>query len=247
VLIEIRWLQQLADEPGVTDLPALEPPVKDVLNKLIDEFGPDDARRVKALEAETNHDVKAVEYFLREKLEGVTGRKGNLFSFLHFACTSDDINNIAYALMLRDARQRVLLPALRALTADLRALAHRFADIAMLARTHGQPATPTTLGKELANFVARLQRQAQQFANVEITAKFNGAVGNYNAHIAAYPGNDWERIGEQFVRSLDLGFTQYSTQIEPHDWIAEYAQSLSRCNTVGIGLCRDLWGYVRLG
>jgi adenylosuccinate lyase len=247
VLIEIRWLQHLADESSVTELPALEPPVKDVLNKLIDEFGPDDARRVKALEAETNHDVKAVEYFLREKLEGVTVRKGNLFSFLHFACTSEDINNIAYALMLRDARQRVLLPALRGLGADLRALAHRFADIAMLARTHGQPATPTTLGKELANFVARLQRQAQQFANVEIMAKFNGAVGNYNAHIAAYPDNDWERINEQFVRSLDLGFSQYSTQIEPHDWIAEYAQSLTRCNTVAIDLCRDLWGYVSLG
>jgi adenylosuccinate lyase len=247
VLIEIRWLQHLADESSVTELPALEPPVKDVLNKLIDEFGPDDARRVKALEAETNHDVKAVEYFLREKLEGVTVRKANLFSFLHFACTSEDINNIAYALMLRDARQRVLLPALRGLGADLRALAHRFADIAMLARTHGQPATPTTLGKELANFVARLQRQAQQFANVEIMAKFNGAVGNYNAHIAAYPDNDWERINEQFVRSLDLGFSQYSTQIEPHDWIAEYAQSLTRCNTVAIDLCRDLWGYVSLG
>jgi adenylosuccinate lyase len=247
VLIEIRWLQHLADESSISELPALEPPVKDVLNKLVDEFGPDDARRVKALEAETNHDVKAVEYFLREKLEGVTVRKGNLFSFLHFACTSEDINNIAYALMLRDARQRVLLPALRGLGADLLALAHRFADIAMLARTHGQPATPTTLGKELANFVARLQRQAQQFANVEIMAKFNGAVGNYNAHIAAYPDNDWERINEQFVRSLDLGFSQYSTQIEPHDWIAEYAQSLTRCNTVAIDLCRDLWGYVSLG
>jgi adenylosuccinate lyase len=247
VLVEIRWLQQLADESSVTELPALEPPVKDILNRLIDEFGPDDARRVKALEAETNHDVKAVEYFLREKLEGVTGRKGTLFSFLHFACTSEDINNIAYALMLRDARQRVLLPATRALASDLRALAHRFADVAMLARTHGQPATPTTLGKELANFVARLQRQAQLFGDVEIMAKINGAVGNYNAHLAAYPRNDWERISEQFVRSLDLGFTQYSTQIEPHDWIAEYAQCLARCNTVVIALCRDLWGYVSLG
>jgi adenylosuccinate lyase len=247
VLIEIRWLQHLADEASITELPALEPPVKDVLNRLIDEFGPDDARRVKALEAETNHDVKAVEYFLREKLDGVTMHKGNLFAFVHFACTSEDINNIAYALMLRDARQRVLLPTLRASCADLRALAHRFADVAMLARTHGQPATPTTLGKELANFVARLQRQAQQFGNVEIMAKFNGAVGNYNAHFAAYPRVEWERISEQFVRALDLGFTQYSTQIEPHDWIAEYVQSLARCNTVGIDLCRDLWGYVSLG
>ena len=247
MLIEIRWLQHLADESSIAELPALEPPVKDVLNRLIDEFGPDDARRIKALEGQTNHDVKAVEYFLREKLEGVSVRKGNLFAFLHFGCTSEDINNIAYALMLRDARQRVLLPAIRALSADLRALAHRFADVAMLARTHGQPATPTTLGKELANFVARLQRQAQQLGSVEIMGKFNGAVGNFNAHIAAYPDNDWERIAEQFVSSLDLGFTRYSTQIEPHDWIAEYAQSLSRCNTVGIDLCRDVWGYVSLG
>jgi adenylosuccinate lyase len=247
VLVEVRWLQHLADEPSIEELGALEPPVKDVLNRLVDEFGPDDARRVKALEAQTNHDVKAVEYFLREKLEGVSVRKGNLFAFLHFACTSEDINNIAYALMLRDARQRVLSPTLRALSMDLRGLAHRFADVPMLARTHGQPATPTTLGKELANFVVRLQRQALQFGNVEIMGKFNGAVGNYNAHVAAYPAADWRRISENFIRSLDLGFTGYSTQIEPHDWIAEYMQSLSRCNTVAIGLCRDLWGYVSLG
>jgi adenylosuccinate lyase len=247
VLIEVRWLQHLADDPSIGDLQALEPPVKDVLNRLVDEFGVDDARRVKALEAQTNHDVKAVEYFLREKLAGVTARQGNLHAFLHFACTSEDINNLAYALMLRDARQRVVLPALRALSADLRALAHRFADVAMLARTHGQPATPTTLGKELANFVARLQRQTQQFGNVEIMGKFNGAVGNFNAHVAAYPDSDWEGISERFVRSLDIGFTRYSTQIEPHDWIAEYSQSLSRCNTVVIDLCRDLWGYVSLG
>jgi adenylosuccinate lyase len=246
VLIEVRWLQHLADEPSLAELQPLEPPVKDVLNALIDEFSLDDARRVKALEAQTNHDVKALEYFLREKLEGVPAR-GNLHAFLHFACTSEDINNLAYALMLRDARQRVLLPALKALSSDLRAVAHRFADVAMLARTHGQPATPTTLGKELANFVARLQRQSQQFAGVEILGKFNGAVGNFNAHVAAYPDSDWEAISGRFVRSLDLEVTRYSTQIEPHDWIAEYCQALSRCNTVALGLCRDLWGYVSLG
>jgi adenylosuccinate lyase len=247
VLVEVRWLQHLADEPSLDDLSALEPPVKDVLNQVVDTFGIDDAQRVKALETTTKHDVKAVEYFLREKLTGVSGSPGNLSAFLHFACTSEDINNLAYALMLRDARQRVLLPALRALTADLRLLAHRFADVAMLARTHGQPASPTTLGKELANFVARLQRQSQQFGAVEILGKLNGAVGNFNAHTAAYPDCDWEAISERFIQSLDLGYTRYSTQIEPHDWIAEYCQAMSRCNTVIIDLCRDLWGYVSLG
>ena len=246
VLVEVRWLQHLADDSSLAELQPLEPPVKDVLNALIDQFSLDDARRVKTLEAQTNHDVKALEYFLREKLEGVPAR-GNLHAFLHFACTSEDVNNLAYALMLRDARQRVLLPALRALSSDLRVIAHRFADVAMLARTHGQPATPTTLGKELANFVARLQRQSQQFGGVEIMGKFNGAVGNFNAHVAAYPDNDWEAISERFVRSLDLEVTRYSTQIEPHDWIAEYCQALSRCNTVAVDLCRDVWGYVSLG
>ena len=247
VLIEVRWLQHLADEPTLAELAALEPPVKDVLNGVVDQFGLDDATRVKALEAETNHDVKAVEYFLREKLAGIPADRGKLHAFLHFACTSEDINNLAYALMLRDARQRVLLPALRTLISDLRLLAHRFADVAMLARTHGQPATPTTLGKELANFVARLQHQAQLFGEVEIRAKFNGAVGNFNAHAAAYPDGDWESISERFIRSMDLGFTRYSTQIEPHDWVAEYCHALCRCNTVAIDLCRDLWGYVSLG
>ena len=246
VLVEVRWLQHLADEPSLQELEPLEPPVKDVLNAVVDSFSLEDARRVKALEAQTNHDVKAVEYFLREKLEGVP-TQGNLHAFIHFACTSEDINNLAYALMLRDARQRVLLPAIRTLIADLRVVAHRFAAVAMLARTHGQPATPTTLGKELANFVARLQRQSQQLGNVEIMGKLNGAVGNYNAHTAAYPHSDWETIGARFIESLDLGFTLYSTQIEPHDWIAEYCQSLARCNTVAIDLCRDLWGYVSLG
>ena len=247
VLIEVRWLQCLADALDIPELAPLEPPVKDLLNQLVDQFGLDDARRIKVLEAATNHDVKAVEYFLRERLEGVTGSAANIQAFLHFACTSEDINNLAYALMLRDARQRVLLPALRALTSDLRVLAHRFADVAMLSRTHGQPASPTTLGKELANFVARLKRQTQQFADVEIFGKFNGAVGNFNAHAVAYPETDWARISEQFVASLDLNCTRYSTQIEPHDWIAEYCQALFRCDTVVMDLCRDLWGYVSLG
>jgi adenylosuccinate lyase len=247
VLVEVRWLQHLADEPALTDLAPLASPVKDVLNQIVDGFGVDDAKRVKALEAETNHDVKAVEYFLREKLEGISGVAGNLIAFLHFASTSEDINNLAYALMLRDARQRVLLPLVKSLTAELRALAHRFADLPMLARTHGQAATPTTLGKEIANFVARLQRQSELFGAVAPFGKFNGAVGNYNAHVIAYPGVDWLGVTDRFLESLGLTCARYTTQIEPHDWIAEYCHALSRLNTVAIDLCRDLWGYISLG
>jgi adenylosuccinate lyase len=246
-LIEVRWLQHLADEPAIAELPPLEAPQKDVLNRIVDEFSIDDASRIKALEAKTNHDVKAVEYFLRQNLEGVANGAESLTTFIHFACTSEDINNLSYALMLRDARQRVLLPALRELGAALRDLAHRFADVPMLARTHGQPATPTTLGKEIANFVARLQRQTELYAAVRIDGKFNGAVGNHNAHVAAYPGADWIAITDRFLDSLGLTAARYTTQIEPHDWIAEYCQALMRCNTVLIALARDFWGYISLG
>ena len=246
-LIEVRWLQHLADEPSIPELESLEPPIKDVLNQIVDEFSGDDAGRIKALEATTNHDVKAVEYYLRQKLDGVAVKSGNLASFIHFACTSEDINNLSYALMLRDARQRVLLPAMRELTTDLRSLAHRYAAVPMLARTHGQPATPTTLGKEIANFVYRLQRQTELFAAVAIQGKFNGAVGNHNAHVAAYPDADWIAITDRFIVSLDLLPTRYTTQIEPHDWIAEYCQAISRFNTVLVDLCRDFWSYISLG
>ncbi|HWN38669.1 MAG TPA: adenylosuccinate lyase [Gammaproteobacteria bacterium] len=246
-LIEVRWLQHLADEPSIAELESLEPPIKDVLNQIVDAFSADDAERIKALEAKTNHDVKAVEYYLQQKLEGVAVTSGNLVSFIHFACTSEDINNLSYALMLRDARQRVLLPAMRELTTDLRALAHRFAAVPMLARTHGQPATPTTLGKEIANFVHRLQRQTELFAAVAIYGKFNGAVGNHNAHVAAYPNADWLAITDRFLASLGVQTTRYTTQIEPHDWIAEYCQALARFNTVLIDLTRDFWGYISLG
>jgi adenylosuccinate lyase len=246
-LIEVRWLQHLADEPALDDLEPLDSPLKDVLNEIVDNFSIDDAKRVKALEATTNHDVKAVEYFLREKLDGTAGAAANLTAFLHFASTSEDINNLSYALMLRDARQRVLLPLMKQLTNELRSEAHDLAHIPMLARTHGQPATPTTLGKELANFVYRMQRQSEQFANVEICGKFNGAVGNFNAHAVAYPHADWIEISEKFLATLGLTPTRYTTQIEPHDWIAEYCQALARFNTVAIDLCRDLWGYISLG
>jgi adenylosuccinate lyase len=246
-LIEVRWLQHLADEPSIADLPPLDSPLKDVLNDIVDKFSVDDAQHVKAFEAVTNHDVKAVEYFLRDKLDGTQGASANLIAFLHFASTSEDINNLSYALMLRDARQRVLIPLMKQLAIDLRTQAQELADVAMLARTHGQPATPTTVGKELANFVARLERQADQFANVEICGKFNGAVGNFNAHAVTYPEADWVAITDRFLKSLGLTPTRYTTQIEPHDWIAEYCQALERFNTVVIDLCRDAWGYISLG
>jgi len=247
VLIEVRWLQHLADEPAITGLQPLEPPVKDVLNQLVDEFSVEDANRVKVKERNTNHDVKAVEYFLRDRLDGVTSKDEHLASFLHFACTSEDINNLAYALMLRDVRQRVLVPRMKALATELRIRARRLTDVPMLSRTHGQSATPTTLGKELANFIARLERQIAQFADVEILGKMNGAVGNFNAHIVAYPDADWPAVSARFVESLGLSYQAYTTQIDPHDWIAEYAQVLCRLNTVLIDLCRDLWSYISLG
>ena len=246
-LVEVRWLQFLADEKGIEDLPPLERPVNDVLNQLVDNFSIKDAEQAKAIERETNHDVKAVEYFLRARLEGVSNAATRLEPFLHFACTSEDINNLAYALMLRDARQRVLLPRMRALASALRELAHSHAELAMLARTHGQAASPTTLGKEFANFVARLETQAARFASVPVLGKLNGAVGNFNAHAVAYPDLDWLEISSRFVGSLGLENTVYTTQIEPHDWIAEYAQAAIRYNTVLIDLSRDIWGYISLG
>ena len=245
--VEIRWLQHLASDPDLPEIGTLDQPLNEILDQLVDGFTMDDARRVKVLEAETNHDVKAVEYFLREKLDGTSNAATALGPYLHFACTSEDINNLAYALMLTDARQKVLIPSMKTLTKDLQTLAHEFADLPMLARTHGQPASPTTLGKELANFVYRLTQQLERFTAVRVYGKFNGAVGNFNAHVAAYPEADWRGISERFVESLGLNPTTYSTQIEPHDWIAEYVQGLSRFNTVLLDLCQDLWCYVSLG
>ena len=246
-LVEVRWLQHLAAEPAIDALAPLDAAANDVLNSLVDHFDLEDARRVKALEAETNHDVKAVEYFLREKLSGVGDSTPGLLAFVHFACTSEDINNLAYALMLRDARTGLLLPQMQRLADDLRALAHAFADVPMLSRTHGQPASPTTLGKEFANFVYRLSQQCEELGRVGIFGKCNGAVGNFNAHVAAYPDAAWRRIATQFVESLGLEPTTHTTQVEPHDWMAAYCQALMRCNTILLDLCRDLWGYVSLG
>ena len=246
VLVEIRWLQCLADE---LDVPELAPPssvMKDRLNHIIDDFSIDDAERVKKIEATTNHDVKAVEYFIREKL-GDGPETQALKDFLHFACTSEDINNLSYALMLRAARSDVLIPKMRDLRSKLNMLAKEYADLPMLSRTHGQTASPTTLGKELANVIARLDRTQKQFASVEILGKFNGAVGNYNAHVIAYPNADWPAIAHRFVESLGIDPNPYTTQIEPHDWTAEYSHALIRYNTILIDFSRDVWGYISLG
>jgi len=245
VLVEVRWLQCLADESDLAEIGPLSSVMKDVLNNIVDEFALDDAERIKKIEATTNHDVKAVEYFIREKL-GDGPETDALKDFVHFGCTSEDINNLSYALMLRAARSEVLLPQMRELRNKLKTMAQQYADVAMLSRTHGQTASPTTLGKELANVVARLQRAEQRFAAVEILGKFNGAVGNYNAHAIAYPDVDWPKISHRFIESLGVSPNAYTTQIEPHDWTAEYSHALVRYNTVLIDFARDVWGYVSL-
>ncbi len=246
VLVEVRWLQCLADEQTIGELPALSSVMKDVLNSIVDGFTTDDAERVKAIEATTNHDVKAVEYFIREKI-GEGSESAALSEFIHFGCTSEDINNLSYALMLRGARDDVLQPKMRELEAKLRSMSAEYASIPMLSRTHGQTATPTTVGKELANVVHRLRRTRKQLSGVEILGKFNGAVGNFNAHLAAYPEADWLRISNAFVSSLGLEPNTHTTQIEPHDWTAEFAHALIRYNTIVLDLCRDTWGYISLG
>ena len=246
VLVEVRWLQCLADEPSVPELEPLSSVMKDVLNHLVDDFSLDDAERIKEIESTTNHDVKAVEYFIRERL-GDGPETSTLKDFLHFGCTSEDINNLAYALMLRAGRSEVIVPRMREVRSKLQSMARDYADVAMLSRTHGQTASPTTLGKELANVVARLERAQQQYRDVEIRGKFNGAVGNFNAHAVTYPDADWPAISARFVESLGLDLNPYTTQIEPHDWTAEYAHALMRYNTILIDFCRDTWAYISLG
>ncbi len=246
VRVEVRWLQCLADDDQIAELAPTSSVMKDVLNHIVDDFSLDDAERVKAIEATTNHDVKAVEYFIRERL-GDGPETSALKDFLHFGCTSEDINNLSYALMLRTARNDAVLPQMRELLGKLKKMAHKHAAVPMLSRTHGQTASPTTVGKEFANVVARLERAQQQFRDVVIRGKFNGAVGNYNAHQIAYPDADWPAIAEKFIASLGVESNPYTTQIEPHDWTAEYAHSLMRYNTILIDLCRDIWGYISLG
>ncbi|HEX9450208.1 MAG TPA: adenylosuccinate lyase [Burkholderiales bacterium] len=246
ILVEVEWLKALCAAQALDNIPSLSPATVRQLDTVVRDFSVIDGEAVKQIEARINHDVKAIEYWLKEKLSdnpeiaGVTG-------FVHFACTSEDINNLCHALMLRDARAQVMLPAVDALIERLTALAHSTASLPMLSRTHGQPATPSTLGKEMANFVHRLRRQRTRVAGVSLTGKINGAVGNYNAHLAAFPGFDWEKFCRDFVAELGFEFNAYTTQIEPHDGIAELFDACAGLNTVLLDLDRDIWGYISIG
>ncbi len=246
VLVEVRWLQMLAANPGIAEVPAFSQHATTLLDNIVDKFHEEDAQRVKNIERTTNHDVKAVEYFLKEKIAGNAELEA-VSEFIHFACTSEDINNLSYALMLREARTQALLPQMDELIDALKALAHEHAAQPMLSRTHGQTASPTTLGKEMANVAARLMRQRTQLATVPLLGKINGAVGNYNAHLSAYPELDWPTIAEKFVTGLGLAFNPYTIQIEPHDYIAEYFNAVARFNTILLDFDRDVWGYISLG
>ncbi|AOV16947.1 adenylosuccinate lyase [Acidihalobacter aeolianus] len=246
VTVEVRWLQALADEPGIPEVAPLPDASQRLLGELAGSFSLEDAAEVKRIERTTNHDVKAVEYFIKQRIAADPALDA-VKEFVHFACTSEDINNLAYGLMLKGGRDDVLLPVMDEIVAALRDLAHGQADVPMLSRTHGQPASPTTLGKELANVVARLERQRAQIAGVSILGKINGAVGNYNAHAVTYPNLDWAAFAERFVTGLGLTWNPYTTQIEPHDYIAELFDAIARFNTILLDLSRDVWGYISLG
>ncbi|MDE1989036.1 MAG: adenylosuccinate lyase [Betaproteobacteria bacterium] len=245
-LIEIEWLKALARHPGIPEIAPFSQDTVAQLDRLVTQFSETDAAQIKAIEVRTNHDVKALEYWLREKLSD-NAEIVAAAEFIHFGCTSEDINNLSHALMLTGARDRVLLPTIDTLIETLVSLAHGLAETPMLSRTHGQTATPTTVGKELANVVARLNRQRHGLAAIALSGKFNGAVGNYNAHLSAYPDLDWPAFARSFVEGLGLEFNAYTTQIEPHDAIAELMHAFSRINTILIDLDRDLWGYISLG
>ena len=246
VLVEVRWLQSLAAHSGIPEVPALSEHASNLLDAIAANFSEEDAQRVKNIERTTNHDVKAVEYFLKEKISG-NGELEAISEFIHFACTSEDINNLAHALMLREARGQVLLPQLDEIIRAISALAHGNAELPMLSRTHGQSATPTTLGKEMANVAARLHRQRDQVAAVPMLGKINGAVGNYNAHMVAYPEIDWPVFAREFVTRLGLDWNPYTIQVEPHDYIAELFDTVARFNVILIDFSRDVWGYISLG
>jgi len=246
VLIEIEWLKALSAQPGVPEVAPFSAATLAQLDALDTNFSETDAAAIKSIEATTNHDVKAVEYWLRENLCG-NPEIARALEFIHFACTSEDINNLSHALMLKGTRATVLLPTLQVLTERLKSLAHQFAELPMLCRTHGQTATPSTLGKEMANVVYRLQRAEQRLASIEMLGKINGAVGNYNAHLAAYPDVDWEGFAKRFVEARGLTFNPYTIQIEPHDYMAELFDAYARINTILLDLNRDIWGYISLG
>ncbi len=244
--VEIEWLKSLAGEPHFTEIAEFSPATVAVLDQLVSGFGPEQAAEVKDIEAVTNHDVKALEYWIKKQLAD-NAEVMRVSEFIHFACTSEDINNLSHALMLKASRDEVMLPMLDRLVGRLRDLAHAHAELPMMSRTHGQPATPTTLGKEMANVVHRLERARSRIADVSLLGKINGAVGNYNAHLAAYPDYDWEGFARRFVESLDLEFNPYTIQIEPHDSMAELYDAFARANTILIDLNRDVWGYISLG
>ena len=247
VRVELEWLKALAAEPNIREVAPFSAATLAEIDSVISGFSLDDAAAVKAIEATTNHDVKAIEYWLKQRF-AANAEISAVTEFIHFACTSEDINNLSHALMLRRARDEVLLPKLGEIAAKLQQMAHELAAVPMMARTHGQPATPTTMGKEIANVLARLQRQIQQLAAQEFLGKINGAVGNYNAHLVAYPDVDWEQHCQKFVeKSLGLTFNPYTIQIEPHDYMAELFQTVSRINTILIDFNRDIWGYISMG
>ena len=245
VTVEVRWLQALANRPEITEVPAFSAETNAALDAIVANFSEEDANRIKEIERTTNHDVKAVEYFLKEKIANIDELK-NAGEFIHFACTSEDINNLSHALMLKNGRD-VLVASMQQIIDSIVALAEKHADQPMLSRTHGQTASPTTLGKEMANVAYRLARQIKQFNNVELLGKINGAVGNYNAHLSAYPDINWPAHSQAFVESLGLTFNPYTTQIEPHDYMAELFDALRRFNTILIDFNRDVWGYISLG
>ncbi|MFV5215324.1 adenylosuccinate lyase [Azonexus caeni] len=244
--VEIEWLKALAAEPHFTEIAAFSPATIAELDALVANFGPAQAAEVKAIEATTNHDVKALEYWIKGNTKG-NAEVVKVSEFIHFACTSEDINNLSHALMCQGAREQAMLPTLDQVIEKLRELAHAYADIPMMSRTHGQPATPSTMGKEMANVAYRLQRARARIAGVELLGKINGAVGNYNAHLAAYPGYDWEGFAKKFVESLGLTFNPYTIQIEPHDALAELFDAFARANSILVDLDRDVWGYISLG
>lgn len=246
VRVEVRWLQQLAAHPQIEELPAFSDAAQKYLNKLVDNFSVGDAEAIKTIERTTNHDVKAVEYFLKDKMSELE-ELANASEFVHFACTSEDINNLSHALMLNTGVNDVLVPAMTDVAEQITKLAHQHADLPMLSRTHGQTASPTTLGKEMANVAYRLQRQLKALDRIEYLGKINGAVGNYNAHLATYPDIDWEANARSFIESLGLDWNPYTTQIEPHDYIAELFDTISRFNTILIDFDRDIWSYISLG
>ncbi|GAA4651258.1 adenylosuccinate lyase [Kistimonas scapharcae] len=245
VMVEVRWLQHLSQQPAIAELPPFSAEANQLLNAIIDDFSEADAQKVKTFERTTNHDVKAVEYFLKEKMTQ-NAELTKALEFVHFACTSEDINNLSHGLMLQAGRDAILQPLIQLCDA-IRSLAHDFHDVPMLSRTHGQTASPTTLGKEMANVVYRLERQLKQIRTVELLGKINGAVGNYNAHYATYPEIDWPALASEFITSLGLSWNPYTIQIEPHDYIAELFDALARFNTILIDFDRDIWGYISLG